>query len=202
MEPTSCKTPTIYDTGAGVGGDEYIEIEGTIYKVVKINGQEWLNKNLCYINRAWSPSGSSTTEPRATIYRASIDSGIKTAVALSSGVLYNPIAARWIINNIDLKGFRLPTSQEIRDLYTTDNRSKLKTSYCWTNPGTDEFNFNLPAYGIYTGSSFNNYGSNATIWSDGVSNTPAEFNYLNDSGVEVSGDTTNSSYCGIRLIRG
>ena len=164
-EPSIYKTPTIYDTGAGGGGGEYVEILGFYYKVLNINGKKWLDANLKYTRSAWASTGQSTGN--SIVNQLAVRSHSNMVIDCPFvGNYYNLVAFRNLLNNeLHDTEWHVPSISEFEDLISgVGDVKKLMRQEWWASPGNNELGFNLCASGYQDGNSLNGISSTSYIW--------------------------------------
>ena len=129
-----------------VGGSSYlckweepnsVIIGGRKYKTVKIGSQIWLAENLDWNfdgNAVYYNNNSTTYGPDGYDF----------------GLLYKGTTIG-TLNSLLTDGWRVPTRSDYNALLTAvgNQVSKLKSTAMWTNPGTDEINWNGEPAGYY-----------------------------------------------------
>ena len=162
MEPTIYKPSIykgagIYKTGAeggGGGGGEHgtVEIKGQVYNYTQIGSLLWLceNLNLQDENIILNPINWSQDLPLCCYYNNGDQEPYE-----NYGLLYNWFAAKYIQDNIDLNGFRVPTNDDFQTLLnyfggTTNSGLCLKSTTNWSGGGNGidllDFNFKGGGY--------------------------------------------------------
>lgn len=145
----------VYKDGAG-GGEDFIEIGGRIYPVVKIGNQLWIAENL-----DWKFSGLNITTAQSNSPCGNYYNGQENIYGWDGGrfgLLYNFAAASYIENNKDIlgvpNGWRIPTLNDINTLclycggYDVAG-GKLKAETSWSTGGTNDFGFNAKGAGAW-----------------------------------------------------
>ena len=216
-KPGAYKTPGVYKgvggiyNGRGVYNDglqEFVEIGGKKYPVVKIGFQKWLGIDLNFIfdGLIVGASGDSYTEPRANYYNNDeLNYG-------SYGLLYNWIAAKYLNDNklTLLNGFRVPTKSDYDILisFVQNNASLLKTKYGWDNSGngTNKTKFSSFPLGHHYSNNYAEFGHSANyICLDFFYGSNPHGNYYNkyltsDSNVIRQGEPGIMHQMSLRLI--
>ena len=184
-----------YDTGAGGG----VDIGGTTYKTVIINGVEWLAENLDYKWDGLSIGDASISQdvPQACYFND--NENLFGRNNKKYGLLYNFPAIQQIDSLID--GWHVPTQAELQALYdalSPDFFKHIQSCYDYSLSLTFGVGvgFNMPPAGKYSGS-FEGFGSSFYIGSK----TPflsAYFYTLVQTGVDNEGKNRRVS---VRLIK-
>lgn len=154
-KPSIYKGPTIYKAEAGGGGggsgtgpqydyDEFEEIAGKIYPIIKLNGIKWICENLDYHdeNIPINQTISSSTTPAAWYY--SKNENVFGWNGFRLGLLYNDGAKKYIQNNryTLFNGWRIPSMSEIANLINLDNSTETLKSVFWNSNGNNYNNSN------------------------------------------------------------
>lgn len=178
MEPTICKTPTIYDTGAGGGlPDGYVTIEGEKYPYKKIGGRIWTIENFRNINHLSFNTNYDSSDTTAYVYP--IGTSGNTTSGNFSGFLYNFAAVKTIIAQYNLNGFRIPNVADFENLKNIENKF-LKSFRTWQNEmGTDDTLFCAIATGYANAGQLKNLGKTTDFWAadENDDNTKMATNY-------------------------
>lgn len=232
MEPTiykpgAYKTPGIYKGTGGIykgrgvykdGAQEFVEIGGRKYPVVKIGVQKWIGYNLDYKFNGCGIGGATTTSPNAWYYDN--DENTYSLEGLyKCGLLYNWFAAHYLEQNKNSllpAGWRVPSLSDynILESYITqstggeklkalDNSIVIGFPINWN--GTDKYNFNaLPTgWRSIDAISFKQFGEHAHSWlSDEVNSTNAWSFYLHNNTSQINSSQYNPKRNGftIRLV--
>ena len=152
-QPSILNGPTVYETGAGGGGGETVEIGGIKYNVISIGNQKWLNRNL-YLT--WVGLTINPTTQTNAAFGAFKNLTFKCSV----GMAYNKAAIEYLVNHPELlNGFKVPTEQDFNDLISFVGNSGALCNDVWG--GTDEYGFNLKPSGLFysSGNSWSSEGS-------------------------------------------
>ena len=163
MEPTICKTPTIYDTGAGGGGGDEelgVEISNKWYRVIKANNLYWLAEDL----RAKIDGITYDGPANGPSYRSYEGS---TTNYLAFGCLYTWHCIQIIQNYLDQNntGWRVPNTDDYTQLFDCVGgqnncglalQKKKEDLFSWwaSNSPTDEIGFSKGGSGFYENGSY------------------------------------------------
>lgn len=172
--PSIYNVPTVYDTGAGGGGSNVVEINGVYYPYVVIENQLWLSKNL---DITWDgllnfddTIYDNDTNPRAIWYEKK--QWLYGADASDFGLLYNGFAADYIQNNFVGDGWHIPLDDDWATLLNNvgaNPSNKLLTKGWWSSGNSsDEYGLGIKPAGEYqkaAGDLFTNIYTRCNIWS-------------------------------------
>jgi uncharacterized protein (TIGR02145 family) len=152
------------------------DIEGNVYKTVKIGKQWWMAENLAYLPVVSPPTEGSVTNPYYYVYGyngTNVDEAKESEIYKTFGVLYNWTAAKTACP----KGWHLPSYAEWEQLaqFISDKKGPyllipykywenvgkhLKSTSGWPDGcnGTDDFGFSALPGAFYDGlvGAFNN----------------------------------------------
>ena len=182
-KPTIQNSPNIYNFGGGGGGgglgDDYLDIDGKIYRVVQIDNLLWLGENLDFkfdtLNIGITPGQYDLANPRAGYYNNNENAyGYNGA---KWGLMYNRKAVDYIKNNNLLpSGWRIPTKSDFTNLSSNHSRNSCCSAIGWNTPGTNETGFNSLACGYYQGSFYDpkietRFWINEQDWAEYLSNS-------------------------------
>ena len=237
MEPTiykpgAYKTPGIYNGAGGIykgrgvynegeGGEDFVEIGGRRYPVVKIGNQLWIAKNLDYkfdYNGSTLPIGDSgvPSTPAAWYYNNDenlygIDGTYKC------GLLYNWYAANYLDNNKNTllpNGWRVPSQNDFDDLSNAVGGAsiagtKLKAldnsvtiSFPSGFNGTNDYGFNALPAGDRLNTSFDDFGTYCNFWSGYDYSETRGYNYYITSAPNLQEGYAIKEYAiSIRLVK-
>lgn len=174
---TIYNTPGVYNQGGGGGGglyyDGFVNIEGERYPYKKINNRVWILenfRNITGLNFSSSLSQSNTTSYVYPISKNSNDSNLLKI----TGALYNYPAVKYISQNYDLNGFRIPSISDFLDLKNI-SCPDLKSVSSWANnSGNDKYNFCAIATGYVRANDIEKQTHTTDFWTNDYNDVESE----------------------------
>ena len=138
-------------TGGGLHYDGFVNIEGERYPYKKINNRVWILENFRNVTGLNFSSSLSQSNTTSYVYPISKNSNDLNLLKIT-GALYNYPAVKYISQNYDLNGFRIPSISDFLDLKNI-SCSDLKSVSSWANnSGNDKYNFCAIATGyVFSG---------------------------------------------------
>lgn len=202
--PTIYKGNSVYNTGSGgVNFDGYVTIEGESYPYKKINNRIWTIENFRNKNNLTFSSSLSQSNSQRYVYPISKNSNDANLLKIT-GALYNYPAVKYIMQNYDLNGFRIPNVDDFLDLKNI-SCPDLKSFRTWANDsGKDKYNFGAIATGYVFGGNIVNQLHTVDFWTslhndDSESATNFWFGENQDTIIQET-NGFNNGFC-IRLCK-
>lgn len=178
--------PSVYNQGGGGG---FIVIDEVAYSTVKINGLEWTCQNFMFVDKTW---GDNTKGLWYTPHKRLLNQW---------GYFYTKNQVAYITNNVDLKGFRIPTKDDFETLFSV-SADDLRSVETWAYPGNNNSGLNLPPNGHYSQNSFNNCITSCELWSSSIDSNSDLYSYeILGIGIQRVQIVNQSFYMPIRLCR-
>lgn len=192
-KPSIYNAQSIYNQGGGGGG--FVVIDEVAYSTVKINGLEWTCQNFMFVGKNW---GGSTT---GWWYDASLQTAPHKRWLRQWGYFYTKNQVAYIINNVDLKGFRIPTKEDFETLFSVPG-DDLRSVETWAAPGNNNTGLNLPPNGHWVGNSFNNNITACELWSSTIDSNSDLYEYeITNTGIQRVQIENQSYNIPIRLCK-
>lgn len=164
--PTIYNMPTVYNTGAGGGGDWFnygqLELGAKKYKTIQIGSLIWLCENLVFLPSEIDLGLDGTpTTPAAWYYNNDVSN-------IDRGLLYNWYSLS-IINSYLSDGWRVAEKNDWNKLKTEIGYSQYIAKYLRGKDysgGTDNFGFCATPCGSRYNANFYSFDTEINLWSN------------------------------------